>query len=370
MRSIRRLAAARRVLAASVAASGLAIGLAASAPAAHAGPICWAPITLVNGWHSEQSVYNTGDPSVCLENDGMVYLSGSVAAPDPGSYSEFGILPVWDWPTQELYFDVYTLNGTYGVLRIDIDGTMWAYGGSGGTRGFTSLAGVSYPDAAVSPTDMTLKNGWQSADSIYGTGDPAYSVTSGVVHLAGSLRRPAGPAQPGTGQNVATSLPAQVQPPDSCFSTASYTYGGGLHELGIAPYSGDVFGTLDSNYTGLAGINYPAYGAPWQALTLLHGFTDNLCNTGPAFVIIGNVVYLTGFISLSLSPLGFNGEIAVLPSAARPSHTLYMTAWNDGPGANYATLRIEPSGAMYIFNPHGGVVFDAGLAGLSFHLGS
>src|SRR5690242_13161037 len=109
MRSIRSFAAARRALAAAVAASGLAIGLAVSAPAAHAGTGCtWAPITLVNGWHSEQSAFATGDPSVCLENDGMVYLSGSVAAPS-GSASEFGTLPVWDWPTRNLYFDVYTL---------------------------------------------------------------------------------------------------------------------------------------------------------------------------------------------------------------------------------------------------------------------
>src|SRR5262245_7981102 len=107
MRSIRRFAGTRRVLAASVATSGLAIGLAVGAPAAHAGPGCtWAPVTLVNGWHSEQGAFDTGDPSGCLENDGMVYLSGSVAAPSGSLNSEFGTLPVWDWPTRNLYFDV------------------------------------------------------------------------------------------------------------------------------------------------------------------------------------------------------------------------------------------------------------------------
>ena len=86
MYSIRQFFAAPRVLAASVTALGLTAGLAVGAPAAHAGTGCtWAPINLVNGWQSEQSTYDTGDPSVCLENDGMVYLSGSVAAPSGGA---------------------------------------------------------------------------------------------------------------------------------------------------------------------------------------------------------------------------------------------------------------------------------------------
>jgi hypothetical protein len=77
-----------------------------------------------------------------------------------------------------------------------------------------------------------------------------------------------------------------------------------------------------------------------------------LCNTGPASYTSGNAVYLTGLLSL---PLGFNGEIAVLPAQARPSHYLYMIAYNDGPGTSgpdqYVTLRIDPDGSIWIFSP-------------------
>lgn len=368
MKSIRHLAGPRRVLVTAVAASGLAAGLAVGVPTAHADPGCtWAPITLVNNWHSEQGTYDTGDPSVCLESDGMVYLSGSVAAPSGSTNSEFGTLPVWDWPTRDLYFDVYTLDGSYGVLRIDTDGTMYAYGGSGSASKYTSLAGISYPDAAVSQTDMTLQNGWESADGVYNTGDPAYSVTNGIVHLSGSLWRPAGsPVGVPYGEDAAV-LPSQAVPSDSCFYALTYNYGGSMWRLGIQQSTGDVFDALNYQYISLAGINYPTGPTAWQPLPLLNGSVDKYCNYGAAYYINDNVVYLTGF--MEFPKYGFTGEIAVLPPAARPSHYLYMIAYNDAPGPAYVTLTIDPDGSMWISGPQngetGGLVT---LSGLSFHL--
>lgn len=373
MKSMRRRAA-RRVLAASAAACGLVAALAAGAPAAHAGTGCtWAPLTLVNGWHSEQGAYDTGDPSACLEGDGMVYLSGSVAWSAGSASNVFATLPVWDWPTRNLYFDVYTLNGTYGVLRIGTDGAMSAYGGMGKSAGYTSLAGISYPDAAVSQTDVPLRNGWQSADSLYITGDPAYSVTSGIVHLSGSMWRPAGPPLPGTGTDTAAVLPQSVVPADNCFDANTYTYQGGLWDLGIQDVTGDVFDATSNQYISWAGINYPQRPTAWQQLGLLNNTSPNdFCNTGPAYYSSGNVVYLTGQLN---TPMGFNGEIAVLPAAERPSHYLYMTAFDIGPGTNgklaqYVTLRIDPDGSMWVFSPPNGSSYLVSLSGLSFHLGS
>lgn len=372
MKSMRRRAA-RRVLAAPVAAFGLVAALAVGAPAAHAGAGCtWSPLTLVNGWHSEQGAYDTGDPSVCLDNDAIVYLSGSVAAPSGSTSSEFATLPVWDWPDRNLYFDVYTLNGTYGVLRIGTDGTMSAYGGLGKSAGYTSLAGISYPDAAVAQTDVPLLNGWQSADSVYITGDPAYSVTSGIVHLSGSMWRPAGAPVPGTGAQTAAALPQAVVPADNCFYTDTYTYGGGLWDLGIQDVSGDVFDATSNQYISWAGISYPQHPTAWQQLSLLDNTSAAYgCNTGPAYYTNGSVVYLTGLMN---TPLGFSGEIAVLPPAERPSHYLYLIAYNDGPGTSasehYVTLRIDPDGSMWVFSPPNGSSYLVSLAGLSFHLGS
>jgi hypothetical protein len=351
-----------------VAAAGLAIGLAAGAPAAHAGPGCsWAPITLMNGWHTEQGTYSTGDPSACLEDDGMVYLSGSVGAPG-GSPSEFGTLPVWDWPEHNLYFDVYTLNRSYGVLRIDTDGTMWAYGGLGGSTGYTSLAGVSYPGAAVTQTDMTLENGWQSADILYATGDPAFSVTSGIVHLSGSLRRPAGTPPNFSPDWAAAVLPSQAWPSDNCVSPNIYTVSGGIWPLSVD--NGTVYGA-NASYASLAGISYPTAAMAWHSLPLVNGTGPSLCNTGPSYLSSGNVVYLTGVTTV---PSGFNGELAVLPAGDRPAHFLYMMAENQGAGPTaadaYVALRIDPSGAVWILTPTGGSADIVSLAGLSFHLGS
>ena len=39
-------------------------------------------------------------------------------------------------------------------------------------------------------------NGWISAQSEYGTGDPPYWVTGGIVHLSGSLDGTQVPAAP------------------------------------------------------------------------------------------------------------------------------------------------------------------------------
>jgi hypothetical protein len=81
-------------------------------------------------------------------------------------------------------------------------------------------------------------------------------------------------------------------------------------------------------------------------MTLLNGYVDNYCKYGAAYSISGNVVYLTGFTEFG--QYGFNGEIAVLPPAARPSHYLHMIAYNDAPGPEYVTLRIGPDGSMYL----------------------
>jgi hypothetical protein len=369
----------RRFVALSVAVLTVGLGLAAGAPAAHAGGFCgwtggWAPITLVNGWTSEQSVYSTGDPSYCLEANGMVYLSGSIAA-TPGTASEsisgdtFGTLPPAERPASEIFLDVYTKGGTYGVLRIQADGVMSAYAGS--ATGYTSLAGVSFPAAGVSQTGtMPLENGWKSAQGTYGTGDPSYFISNGIVNLSGSLERPAGTPADFSSAWAAATLPPSALPSDNCFGTDTYTYGGGIWEVGLNG-SGALDGA-NARYTSLAGISYPQAPTAWQPLTLLNGSSGpDLCNTGPSYFVSGNVVYLTG---VTFVPTGFTGEIAVLPPAARPTHYVYMIAANAGSGSApadvYDTLMIGPGGDVWIVSPPGGAAAMVTLAGLSFHTGS
>jgi len=375
MRVIRPFGAVRRLVAASAAILTLAIGLAAgAAPAAHAGPGCsWVPITLENGWASEQSVYDTGDPSYCLETDGMVYLSGSIAA-TPGTASEstdntFGTLPPAERPAHELYLDVYTLNSTYGVLRIDPGGTMEAYFGS--VTGYTSLAGVSFPSASINfqTTALPLENGWQSDQGTYNTGDPSYAIDSNdIVHLSGSLDRPAGTPADFSPDWAAAVLPASASPSDDCFGPDVYTFGGGIFPMTL--FQSVIYG-VNASYMSLAGLSYPAPSNPWHALPLVNGTPPTTCNTPPSYFSTANVVYLTGYLDVGA---GFNGEIAVLPAANRPTHFLYMIASNEGTGSAaadlYVTVRIDPDGTVWVFSPPNGSADLITLSGLSFHIGS
>ena len=48
--------------------------------------VAFQTLTLINGWTSEQGTYDTGNPSVGIQ-DGVVYLSGSLGQATPGSSS-------------------------------------------------------------------------------------------------------------------------------------------------------------------------------------------------------------------------------------------------------------------------------------------
>ena len=192
MKPKRPFGTARRLLAAPLVVLMAALGLAAGAVPAKAGLppfhlngcIIWQTITLENGWISDNSAYDTGNPSFC-ENDGIVYLSGSLAV-NSAIYGDesFGTLPSGYRPSQNIYLNVYTLGGVYGVLQIDANGTMFAYDGS--ATGYTSLAGVSFPAASFSMEPLSLENGWLPAFN--GTGDPSYGIDSNdIVHMTGSI---------------------------------------------------------------------------------------------------------------------------------------------------------------------------------------
>jgi len=85
-------------------------------------------------------------------------------------------------------------------------------------------------------------------------------------------------------------LPSQAQPSDNCFVTSTYTFNGGIWDLGIQTPSGDVFDARDNRFISMAGINYPTAPTDWQQLSLLNGIPYDTCNTGPAYYTSGNVV--------------------------------------------------------------------------------
>ena len=364
----------------SLALAGAAVG----APAASASPpdCSWQPLSLLNGWQSAQAQWGTGDPSYCVNSYGMVYLSGSLTQPG-GGVNEVAVLPAQARPASVLYLSVYAMDGTTGVLQIGTDGAVYAYNGNSGgdVQAFTSLAGVSFPGTSVAQQPLSLIHGWQSAQSQWDTGDPSYSVTGdGVVHLSGSLN--GSQVTPGLGVDTADEfavLPQNARP-YYCTSNEVYTYAGVAGTLGIEPTGMmrayamglHVYNTPSAQYTSLAGVSYPPAGmTDWHAMGLFSpwspGEGDCLTtnwNVDPSWQVIDGVVYLTGWMSSSVAN---NGELMVLPPAASPAHTLYLTL-NEGP-APHASLEIRPDGAVFVFGAGNASGVDT-LSGLSYQLSS
>lgn len=222
-------------------------GKATAGAPARAG-VTWHALALKNGWNSSQFRWNTGDPSYAVRN-GVVYLSGSLHQRVGGS-DVFAVLPAAARPTHDLYITVYTFDGTTGVLFIGTNGGMQAYAGE--ARSFTSLAGVSFPASTLSGTTLTLLNGWQSSDGVYGTGDPSYVVRNGVVYLSGSLNLPSG------SDTIFAHLPHSAAPAHWLYMKI-YTNGETIGSLDVRP-SGvvEIFITSPSVlFSSLATISYP-----------------------------------------------------------------------------------------------------------------
>ena len=359
---------------------GLA-GAAVGAPAASASTQCqWQPLSLQPGWHSEQSAWDTGDPAYCIDS-GFVYLSGSLAqSGSSGDY--FAGLPQEARPASNLYLSVYTYGGTTGVVQIDTNGAMYAYGGS--ATQFTSLAGISFPMATLETGQpiTPLGDGWQSADSQWDTGDPSYYLSNGVVHLSGSVYNPVNQDWYFAGQLPQGAWPAYSQ------VINTYTYGGTPGQLlvdkGYSSYPPtpanevDYMGAADdanshghaNQYTSLAGITYPAAGSVETHLAPLNGWqagTDTSEANGPSYYLSNGVVYLDGGVINTGS-----GTVAMLPPGARPTHTLYLTVGTGNDNWYPAVLQINPDGSMYTYGAPPSVYNDSNFtsfAGISFEVG-
>jgi hypothetical protein len=332
-------------LAASVAALALSVSVGA-APALAAGSqqgkqaavtgVSWHKLTLLNGWKSSQSTWNTGNPSYAIKG-GVVYLSGSLHGGSPTA--NFAVLPKAARPAHWLYLTIATQNGTNGVLRIQSDGKMYVYSTPAtNATTFSSLAAVSYPTAAIALANFALTNGWASADAPYGTGDPAYAVRNGIVYLAGSLK----------GGTVADFglLPAGARPSNLIYRGV-YTYQGVFGETYFEPnaFAGALLTSASKVFTSLAGISFPVPSVVQHKLTLLNGWKSAQLpyHAGTfRYAVKNGIVYLSGGVK---QPSGTNGLVAVLPKAARPTHDLWLTVYAAG---SVGKVHIRPNGQVIV----------------------
>ncbi|HEY6274920.1 MAG TPA: hypothetical protein VIX86_01190 [Streptosporangiaceae bacterium] len=106
--------------------------------------VTWHNLPLINGWQSAQAGNLTGDPRWAL-SEGVVYLSGSLHQPTPGS-AIFAVLPASAHPDHWLYMSIHVQNFGAAELVIAPDGTMSVHSSTpADSQSFTSLAGVSFP---------------------------------------------------------------------------------------------------------------------------------------------------------------------------------------------------------------------------------
>jgi hypothetical protein len=205
-------------------------------------------LALENGWASSQPNYDTGNPAYAVSH-GVVYLSGSMHG---GSTSAPAfVLPKAARPAHAMYVSVYTFDGSTGFLEILPTGQVDPEGADAAS--YTSLANISFPVASTAWHDFKLEAGWKSADSAYGTGNPAYAVINGIVYIGGSMDRATG----GTG--LWTDLPAATRSVD-VLEIEVYTVDGTTGAIAIT----NSLGLVSSNpftdaeqFTSLAAIAYP-----------------------------------------------------------------------------------------------------------------
>jgi hypothetical protein len=201
------------------------------------------PLILKNDWTSEQEAYQSGDPAYAISH-GVVYLSGSMGAGQIGATA--ARLPKAARPSHLMYVPTYTYSGTPGFLEILPGGYIQAYGTN--ADHYTSLANISYPVTGTKWHNFKLTSGWKSADPIAGTGAPVYTVSNGVVYVAGSMYQKSGKS------DRWTSIPLAARPANvvelEAFILNAYP---GMVSFATAGLLNGGPGTL----TSLAAIAYP-----------------------------------------------------------------------------------------------------------------
>jgi hypothetical protein len=314
------VASAATSAATSTAASSRAAGDHALAALPPVAGLTWHKLTLINGWAVADTV-----PSYAVRG-GIVYLTGSMYQTVNGSY-EFAVLPKVAWPSRTLYRTVYAGYRSTATLQIDTNGEMQVSSDPiSNAQTNTSLAAISYPIADVTWHKLNLINGWQSAQSIYHTGDPAYAIKGGVVYISGSLEQPSG-----TRKEFAV-LPRAARPARQV-DLLVYAYGG--RPAGLVIGSGGAMRISDapqSNarvFSSLATIAYPVAGARWHKLTLINKWTPGPAALGyPAFTVIAGVVFLSGAVSnVSINNLT---RFAVGPRQVLAAHWLDALVYTTG----------------------------------------
>ena len=141
------------------------------------------------------------------------------------SPQKFAVLPSGAGPAACSSTETYTFGGVPGVLAFEPSGELDAYATGQGiyntpSAGYTSLASISFPEAAWAPSTqaLTLNAGCWSASTDSGCANsdfvgPGYTLIGGVVYLSGDM------ISSGSPNGTFATLPQAARPTHTLYLT-------------------------------------------------------------------------------------------------------------------------------------------------------
>jgi hypothetical protein len=204
-------------------------------------------------------------------------------------------------------------------------------------------------------------NGWGSAGSVFGTGDPAYCIDNGFVYLSGSI------SDSSPNYTWFAVLPQEGRPANDRYFPA-YTFAGTTGSVAVWA-NGDMlaYGGSADQFTSLAGISFPVAGTALQSLPIdppWQSAASQYRTGGPSYVISNGIIHLSGgMVSTSLTA----NLIDWVPPASILSDRCIEANVYTYNGQN-ATLLVNPEYHVNVIDngPPGYAVYLTVLDGVSY----
>jgi hypothetical protein len=254
-----------------------------------------------------------------------------------------------------LYIEVWTSGNVPGALYVTATGQMAAYDGK--STAMTSLSAASYPATTMKSHKLPLLNGWASSQGDWGSGNPSYEISAGVVYLSGSMHD-------GT-KHLAAVLPVAARPKHVIYVQV-YSFTGHPGYLKISPNGNlEAFGSVATSFTSLAGVSFPTATAAWKAFKLEDNWTSGagkFHTAGPAWTVINGVVYFGG--SIYQAPAS-NGLWTTLPTGVKTKADV-LEIETIASGGNAGIVSVTDSLGLVGSTPFANAEAFTSLAGIAY----